>query len=41
MPNGDEATDIHTRKIPKAGSNYICWSIMLIDSILKNDENCY
>ena len=34
---GDEATDFHTREIPEAGSNYICWSVILIDSVLKKD----
>ena len=32
---GDQATDFHTRKIPKAGSNFIFWSTVLIDSVLK------
>ena len=29
------------KKIPKAGCNYICWSVILTDSVLKKDENYY
>ena len=36
----DEATDFHERKVPEAGSNYICWSVTFID-VLKNSENYY
>ena len=36
----DEATDFHERKVPEAGSNYICWSVIFID-VLKNSENYY
>lgn len=36
---GDEVKEFQARKIPEAGSSYTCWSIMLIDSILKNEEN--
>ena len=35
----DEATDFHIQKIPKSGSNYICWSVILMDSVFKKDEN--
>ena len=38
---GDETTDFYTRKIPEAGSSYICWSVILIDSVLKKGENYY
>ena len=38
---GDETADFHARKILEAGSNYIWWSIILIDSILKKGENYY
>ena len=38
---GDEAPDFHTRKIPEAGCNYICWMVILIDSVLKKDDNYY
>ena len=34
----DKATDFHIRKIPKAGSNYLCLSVMLTDCILKKME---
>ena len=37
----DEATNFHAWNIPGAGSNYICWSVILIDSVLKKDENYY
>ena len=37
----DEATDFLARKIPKVGSNYICWLVILIDSVLKKNENGY
>ena len=38
---GNEAIDFHTRKIPEAGSNYNFWSVILIDSVLKKNENPY
>ena len=37
----DRATDFHARKIPEADSNYICCSVILIDSVPKKDENYY
>ena len=37
----DEATGFDAKKIPKAGSNYICWLVILTDSVLKKDENYY
>ena len=37
MSYGDEVTDFHSRKIPEAGSEYICWSEVLICSVLKKD----
>ena len=37
--NSDETIDFHTRKIPEGGSNYICWSVILINSVLEKDEN--
>ena len=37
----DEATDLHSRKLPEEGSNYIFWLIILIGSALKKDENYY
>ena len=38
---GDETTGFHAIKIPKAGSDHICWSVILIESVLKKDENYY
>ena len=38
---GEETTDFRTRKIPEAGSFYICWSVILTDSVLKKDEIYY
>ena len=32
----EENIDFHTRKIPEAGSNYLCWLVILIDSVLWN-----
>ena len=37
----DETTDFHSREIPKTGSDFICWLVVLIDSVLKRDENYY
>ena len=34
-----EATDFHTRKIPEAGPNCICWSAISIDAVYKMDES--
>ena len=31
---------MHSRKFPEEGSNFIYWSVMLIDSVLK-EEKCY
>ena len=33
---GDEARDFHSGKILKVGSNYVCWSVIAIDFVLKN-----
>ena len=38
---GDKAANFHTGKILEGCSNYICWSVILIDSVLKKDENNY
>ena len=35
------ATNFHARKIPEKCSNFVCWSVILIDSVLKKDENYY
>ena len=37
MSYGDEATGFHGRKKPEAGSEYIYWSEVLIDSVLRKD----
>ena len=37
----DEATDLHSRKRSEIDSNYICWSVVLIDSVLKKDKSYY
>ena len=37
----NEATDFDSRKIPKAGSNCISWSVISIISVLKKDGNYY
>ena len=34
---GDEATDFQSRQIPETSSNYICWSVTLMDSVLKKN----
>ena len=38
---GDEATDFHSRKIPEIATYYICWLVMLINSVVKMNENYY
>ena len=37
----DETKDFYARKIPEADSNYVCWLVILIDSVLKNYEMYY
>ena len=37
----DKTTDFCSRKKPETGSNYIHWSVLVINSVLKKDENCY
>ena len=37
----DKTTDFCSRKIPEIGSNYIHWSVLVINSVLKKDENYY
>ena len=39
--DGDEATYFYCRKTPEAGSNYICWLVIVIDSALKKGENYF
>ena len=36
-----EAKTFHEKEMSEAGSNYICLVVMLIDSLLKKDENYY
>ena len=38
---GDEATDFDDKGVPKVGSNYSSLAVILLDSILKKDENYY
>ena len=35
----DEATDFHDKEMAKVGSNYICLAVLLIDIVLKKDED--
>ena len=37
----DKTTDFCSRKKPETGSNYIHWSVLVINSVLKKDENYY
>ena len=39
--NCDEATDLHSKKMPKAGSDYTCLVVINVDSALKKDETYY
>ena len=41
MSYSDGATNFNARKIPEADFNYICGSVILIDSIPKKDKNYY
>ena len=34
-------TNFHNNEIPKEGSQCICLSVILIDSVYKKDKNCY
>ena len=34
-------TNFHNNKIPKEGSQYICLSVILIDSVFRKDKNYY
>ena len=38
-PYSDQTTDLHDEEMPKVGSNYICKVVILIDFVLKKDEN--
>ena len=39
--NGKFNTNFHNNKIPKEGSQCICLSVILIDSVYKKDKNYY
>ena len=39
--NGKINTNFHNNKIPKEGSQCICQSVVLIDSVYKKDKNYY
>ena len=39
--NGKVNTNFHNNKIPKEGSQCICPSVILIDSVYKKDKNYY
>ena len=38
---GNKLAGFHSKKIPEAGSKYICWPVILIDSVFKRNENYY
>ena len=38
---GDKFTDFHDKEMPKTGSNYTCLAVILIDYVIKKDENYY
>ena len=39
--NGKINTNFHNNKIPKEGSNFICLSVILIDSVFRTGKNYY
>ena len=39
--NSDEATGFHDEDMPSVGSNYICLTVILINFVLKKDEDYY
>ena len=39
--NSDEAKDFHDEDMPSVGSNYICLTVILINFVLKKDEDYY
>ena len=39
--NGKISTTFHNIKIPKKGSQYVCLSVTLIDSLFRADKNYY
>ena len=38
---GNINTDFHGDKVPKEGSQYICSSVILIDSVFRTGKNYY
>ena len=40
-PYGHEATDLHDKEMPKVGSNYNCFAVTVVDSVLKKYDNYY
>ena len=38
---GDETTDFHDKEMPRAGSNYTCLAVILIEFVLKKDGNYF
>ena len=34
-------TNLHNDNVPKEGSQYVCLSEILIDSLFKSGKNCY
>ena len=39
--NGKINKNFHNNKIPKEGSQFICLSVVLIDSVFRAVKNCY
>ena len=39
--NGKISTKFHDNKIPREGSQFICLSLILIDSVFRTDKNKY
>ena len=39
--NGKTNTNFHDNKIPKEGSQFICLSVILIDSVFRTGKNYY
>ena len=39
--NGKINKNFHNNKIPKEGSQFICLSLVLIDSVFRAVKNCY
>ena len=39
--NGKLTTNIHCNKIPEENECYACFSVLLLDSVVKVGKNCY